>query len=55
LEKLTYTAPLRRHGDPQDVAAAVVFLAQSDFITGQIIYVDGGWHLRNPMNGPYSP
>jgi len=34
--------PLRRAGDPQDVADAVLFLARSPFITGQILTVDGG-------------
>lgn len=37
--------PLGRWGAPADVAWPVVFLASSaaDFITGQVIYVDGGW------------
>jgi 3-oxoacyl-[acyl-carrier protein] reductase len=37
-------APLKRVGQPADVAKAVIFLAgeQADFITGQTIYVDGG-------------
>jgi gluconate 5-dehydrogenase len=37
--------PLGRWGTPQDVAWPVVFLASpaSDFITGQVIFVDGGW------------
>jgi len=37
--------PLGRWATPQDIAWPVVFLASpaSDFITGQIIYVDGGW------------
>lgn len=35
-------APLRRSGRPTDVAEAVVFLARSEFITGQVIVVDGG-------------
>ncbi len=37
-------APLKRVGQPMDVAKAVIFLAgeQADFITGQTIYVDGG-------------
>src|SRR5690606_1760143 len=36
--------PLGRWGRPEEVAGAAVFLASSasDFITGQIIYVDGG-------------
>jgi 3-oxoacyl-[acyl-carrier protein] reductase/pteridine reductase len=35
-------APLRRTGTPKDIDDAVVFLAESPFITGQVIVVDGG-------------
>ena len=37
--------PLARWGKPEDLAGAAVMLASKagDFITGQIIYVDGGW------------
>jgi len=35
-------APLRRSGRPSDVSETVVFLARSEFITGQVIVVDGG-------------
>jgi gluconate 5-dehydrogenase len=37
--------PLARWGNPEDLAGAAVFLASpaSAFITGQILYVDGGW------------
>jgi gluconate 5-dehydrogenase len=37
--------PLGRWGKPQDFEGAAIFLASdaSQFITGQIIYVDGGW------------
>ncbi len=36
--------PLGRVGFPEDVAASVVFLASrdADYITGQVLYVDGG-------------
>jgi len=36
--------PLQRLGTPEDVAAAVLFLAgqESDYITGQVINVNGG-------------
>ena len=36
--------PLRRLGTPADIAGAVAFLAGPDsaYITGQVIYVDGG-------------
>ena len=35
-------AQLRRSGRPSDVAETVVFLVRSEFITGQLIVVDGG-------------
>jgi len=37
--------PLGRWGKPEDLAWPAVFLASSaaDYITGRIIYVDGGW------------
>jgi gluconate 5-dehydrogenase len=37
--------PFGRWGTPEDIAWPIVFLASpaSDFITGQTIYVDGGW------------
>lgn len=35
--------PLRRHGSPEDVAAAVLFLLEgSDYVTGAFLPVDGG-------------
>jgi hypothetical protein len=46
LDALVHTVPLQRHGDVRDVAAAAVYLAQSSFLTGQVIYVDGGRHLK---------
>ena len=40
--------PWNRMGVPYDIAQAVVFLAsdKADYITGQILVVDGGWTLR---------
>jgi NAD(P)-dependent dehydrogenase (short-subunit alcohol dehydrogenase family) len=37
---------LGRYGLPQDLIGAALFLASeaSDFITGQTIFVDGGWN-----------
>ncbi len=45
LEELAATVPLKRHGGPADIVDAVLFLLRNDFITGQVIYVDGGRHL----------
>jgi NAD(P)-dependent dehydrogenase (short-subunit alcohol dehydrogenase family) len=38
--------PLGRRPTPEDVARAVAFLAESESVTGQILFVDGGQHLR---------
>ena len=34
--------PLKRTGQPEDIAGAVSYLAQSRFVTGQVLVVDGG-------------
>jgi NAD(P)-dependent dehydrogenase (short-subunit alcohol dehydrogenase family) len=49
LQELAHTNPLKRHGSPKDVVDAVLFLLRSRFITGQIIYVDGGFHMKGRM------
>jgi len=38
--------PLNKQGSPHDIADTVLFLANSDYITGQIINVDGGRTLN---------
>ena len=43
---LTDTTPLRRVGTPEDVAGAVLYLIDADFVTGETIVVDGGRHVR---------
>lgn len=40
--------PLRRTPTPEDVARAVVHLAASASVTGQVLFVDGGRHLGRP-------
>jgi hypothetical protein len=51
LEQLSSTNPLQRYGDPGMVADAVVYLVKARFVTGQVIFVDGGRHLRGNMYG----
>ncbi len=38
--------PLGYRPAPEDVAAALIFLLTSPAVTGQVIFVDGGQHLR---------
>lgn len=44
LKRRTATTPLRRIGEPDEIAGAAVFLASAagSFVTGQTIVVDGG-------------
>jgi len=38
-------APLRRSGTPEEVAEVIVALADSQYVTGQVVAVDGGLSL----------
>jgi NAD(P)-dependent dehydrogenase (short-subunit alcohol dehydrogenase family) len=42
--------PLRRVGEPDEMAEAVMFLASSraNYVTGQTLTIDGGWTLGAP-------
>ncbi|MHB0937869.1 MAG: SDR family oxidoreductase [Armatimonadota bacterium] len=51
LDKLVHTVPLKRHGDTQDIADAALYLLKSNFLTGEVIYVDGGRHLLEYIGG----
>ncbi len=44
-EALLSRAPLKRAGKPEEIAAAVVYLAsdEASYTTGATLYVDGGW------------
>ena len=48
LKQTLSVIPWNRMGQPADIAHAVTFLASptADYITGQVIVVDGGWTLR---------
>ena len=51
LDRLSDTVPLKRHGEAEDVTEAIVYLLKSDFVTGQVLFVDGGRHLRGLGHG----
>ncbi|MFS8638815.1 MAG: glucose 1-dehydrogenase [Gemmatimonadota bacterium] len=34
--------PLKKIGEPEDVARALLYLVESDFVTGEVVVVDGG-------------
>jgi len=48
VEDIASQTPLSRIGEPEDIADVVVFLAseQARWITGQLIYVGGGWRMH---------
>lgn len=46
-ERLAKTTPLRRLGLPGDAVAALLYLVEGgDFVTGEVLAVDGGRHIR---------
>jgi pteridine reductase len=45
-EHLNATTPLKRQGSPDDVAGAMLYLLDADYVTGETIIVDGGRHVR---------
>lgn len=53
LDQLAKLVPLNMHGEPGDICHAVIYLLESTFLTGQVIYVDGGRHLLEYSNGSH--
>jgi pteridine reductase len=47
LGRLVQKIPLARHGRAEDVASAVRYLAQAEFVTGHELVVDGGAVIAN--------
>ncbi len=45
-ERLAATTPLARLGSAEDVAQAVVYLCEASYVTGEVLIVDGGRHIR---------
>jgi len=46
LKELAQEIPVQHVGGADPVAAAVLFLIRNDFVTGEIVRIDGGAHLR---------
>jgi NAD(P)-dependent dehydrogenase (short-subunit alcohol dehydrogenase family) len=53
LSALEARTPMGRLGNPDEVAAAIAFLAsgETDFLTGSTLYVDGGWTSYGDYTG----
>ncbi|MGH7719243.1 MAG: SDR family oxidoreductase, partial [Gemmatimonadaceae bacterium] len=45
-ERLARTTPLGRIGSAEDVADAVLYLIGADYVTGEVLVVDGGRSVR---------
>lgn len=54
---MTAHQPIRRVGNPSEIAAAVVFLASDEaaFITGAVIPIDGGSSAVGPLGELLAP
>jgi NAD(P)-dependent dehydrogenase (short-subunit alcohol dehydrogenase family) len=46
LQDLASEIPVEHVGGTEPVAEAVLFLVRNDFVTGEIVRIDGGAHLR---------
>jgi len=51
LRALAPTNPLNAVGRPEQVTEAVLYLLGADYVTGQVIFVDGGRHMRGTVYG----
>jgi pteridine reductase len=46
LQRLAERIPLRRSGSPHELAKGLLYLAEADFVTGEVLFIDGGEHLQ---------
>jgi pteridine reductase len=46
VDRLATSTPLRRHGTPGDVVQALEYFLDATFVTGQVLFIDGGRHVR---------
>jgi NAD(P)-dependent dehydrogenase (short-subunit alcohol dehydrogenase family) len=46
LRAVEQATPLGRWGGPGAIARCVQFLVETDFVTGEVIRVDGGRHVK---------
>jgi 3-oxoacyl-[acyl-carrier protein] reductase len=44
-DKIISTIPLRRLGEPEEIARAALFILQNDFYDGRVLEIDGGLRL----------
>ena len=46
-DNMIHSIPVKRMGEPEDIAATAAFLASKEagYITGQVLSVNGGWYM----------
>ncbi|GIZ36678.1 hypothetical protein CKM354_000014600 [Cercospora kikuchii] len=49
VEDMPKQYPVGRYGSPEDVAKAVAYLIESDWSTGTILTIDGGWSAGSSL------
>lgn len=47
VDRIAATMPLGANNSPDDIAQAALYLIKAQSVTGQILYVDGGAHLKS--------
>jgi 3-oxoacyl-[acyl-carrier protein] reductase len=45
LEKVTAPVPLKRLGQPEEVAHTAIYIVENDFFSGRVVEIDGGLRL----------
>ncbi|MBO1350688.1 MAG: SDR family oxidoreductase [Hormoscilla sp. GUM202] len=45
LDKLKQKLPMCQQGNVKQICQAMIYLLENDFVTGQLLFVDGGQHL----------
>ena len=51
LQRLAHTNPLESWGTEKDISDAVLYLVGARFVTGQVLYIDGGRHVKGRFYG----
>ena len=51
LQQLAHTNPLESWGTEKDISDAVLYLVSAGFVTGQVLYIDGGRHVKGRFYG----
>ncbi|MBN2509892.1 MAG: SDR family oxidoreductase [Spirochaetales bacterium] len=51
LSRLSHTNPMNTTGSLEDITQTLIFLLTNSFITGQVVFVDGGRHLQGSFYG----